>query len=232
VGAVLRAAPSPHRRRALDAAAAALLLCAAGACGPTSVRHERTTSAAGLPRPPVVYVYDFAVDPSEVQLDPGGPLAHLRENLVGSDESQDQQAIDLGHQVADVLADALVQRIVAMGLTAQRAGRADRPPPEGLGVAGQFADVDQANRIRRIAIGFHQGQSHVSARVQLYQMRPAAAPAKLFDFIATAASAPLPGAAVTVQADADRLADQIAYSLQEFFARQGWTAAPPSLPPF
>ena len=31
----------------------------------------------------------------------------------------------------------------------------------------------------------------------------------------------------TVQADADRLVDAIANSLQAFFAKQGWTAAPP-----
>jgi len=71
-----RARRRTSRSLPLDAAAlrVALLALLAG-CAPSRVQSNRETSAVGLPKPSVVYVYDFAVDSSEVQLDPGGPLA-------------------------------------------------------------------------------------------------------------------------------------------------------------
>lgn len=234
-----------------------LLVLLAG-CGPSQVRQSMETNAVGLPKPPVVYVYDFAVQPSEVQLDTGGPLARLRGRLSGGggDSDQDDEAIQLGHQVANGLADALVQKIAAMGLTAQRAARGQEPPAEGLAVTGQFVDVDEGNRARRMAIGFHQGQSSVSAQVQVHQAGASGRAAELLSFVASAQSPPVPGAVVTmgagaavqaaaasskaagaatgmgatVQDDADRLAAQVADYLQQFFAKQGWAAPPSDLP--
>jgi len=143
--------------------------------------------------------------------------------VLTTEDTEDDQAIALGRQIAQRVADGLV--------------------------AGQFADVDEGNRVRRLAIGFHQGQSSVSAHVELYSIAAGERETPLLEFVATTASAPLPGAAVTigagaavqvagatagarelgstVQADADRLVDQIATSLQAFFAKQGWTAPPP-----
>lgn len=224
------------------------------ACGPTRVQITQQTDAVGLPRPAAVYVYDFAVDPSEVKLDPGGPLERIRERLSGdgNTDTQDQQSIALGHQVADGLAAALVRRITAMGLPAQRISRDQVPPVDAVAVGGQFVDVDEGNRVRRMAIGFHQGQSRVAAQVQLYRVTGSAAASQLLNFTAVAESPPLPGAAVTmgagaavqvagaaaagkelgdtVQRDAGRLADTVANDLQKFFAKQAWTAPPSSFP--
>jgi Domain of unknown function (DUF4410) len=189
-----------------------------------------------------------------VKLDPGGPLARLRDRLTGGGDpaEEGQQAIELGHQLADSLAATLVQKIAAMGLPAQRISRDQVPPVDAVAVGGQFVDVDQGNRVRRMAIGFHQGQSRVAAQVQLYRVTGSAAASQLLDFTAVAESPPLPGAAVTmgagaavqvagaaagakelgdtVQRDADHLADTVANDLQSFFAKQGWTAPPSSLP--
>jgi len=214
----------------------------------TQTQVKRETSAVGLPKPATIYVYDFAVDPSDVKLDPGGPLARFRDRLTGGGGgNQDQQVIDLGHQVADSLTTALVEKVTAMGIPAQRLSRGQTPPASGAAVAGQFVDLDEGNKVRRMAIGFHQGQSSVSAQLQFYDVRPNNAGRQLLDFAATAESRPLPGAAVTmgagaavqvaaagaakemgssVQSDAGRLADNIANSLQTFFAKQGWTEAP------
>ncbi|MGH7785990.1 MAG: DUF4410 domain-containing protein [Candidatus Binatia bacterium] len=227
-----------------------LLLLFAG-CS-TQMKINRETDAVGLSKPPVIYVYDFAVDPSEVKLDPGGPLARIRERLTGEGGNQDQEAIDLGHQVADSLSQALVEQITAMGIPAQRISRPQKPPTGAAAVAGQFVDLDEGNKVKRMAIGFHQGQSSVSAQVQFYTVTSSDSADQLLDFTATAESRPLPGAAVTmgagaavqvaaaagaakemgssVQSDASRLADNIAHSLQTFFAKQGWTEAPSPIP--
>lgn len=224
-----------------------------GGCAPSQVRLARESTPASAARPTTVCVYTFAVDPSEVQLDRGGPLARLRTALSGGgdQEQQDAQMRALGKLVADRFADELVKRINAMGLGAQRLARDQSPTPGSLAVDGLFVDVDEGNRVRRMAIGFHQGQSQVGAQVHLFSVG-ATGQQTLLEFTATSASPPMPGAAVTmgagaaaqaaaaasgakelrdsVQADATRLADTVADNLQQYFAEQSWTAPPSPLP--
>jgi len=242
--------PSPRLR-----ASAVILLLGAllAGCGPSRVHITEESDAVGLPKPSAVYVYDFAVSASEVQVDQGGPLRRIGSALTGGSGSDpDQQAIETGHQVADKLATELVAKITAMGLPAQRISR-DQVPPEGaVAVGGQFVSVDEGSQLKRMAIGFHQGQSSVTAQVQLYRVTGARDAARLLDFTASSASPPTPGAVVTmgagaavqagaaasgvkeltstVEADAGRLADAVAKNLQAFFAKQGWTAPPSTLP--
>jgi uncharacterized protein DUF4410 len=236
---------------------------ALAACS-SSVRITNETDAVGLAKPSAVYVYDFAVDQSEMKADPGGPLQRLRSGggllgggLLGggggsAPPAQDQQMLALGHQIADQVAQDLVQRITAMGLPAQRITRDQVPPAGAAAVAGQFVDLDQGNKLKRMAIGFHQGQSSVSAAVQLYHVTGSRSAGQLLDFTATGTSPPLPGAAVTMgagaavqvaaatagakefrdtlSADAGRLSAAVARNLQTFFAKQGWTAPPSEIP--
>lgn len=240
-----------RRLAGLGAGVASLLLTAA--CGPSRVHITQESDAVGLPRPAMVYVYDFAVVPSDVQLDQGGPLRRLASRFTGSDQADpDAQAVAVGRQVADKVSAALVAQITAMGLNAQRMARGEMPPEGAVAVAGQFVSVDEGSQLRRMAIGFHQGQSSVTAAVQLYRVTGRHEAADLLDFTASSASPPTPGAVVTmgagaavqataaasgvkeltstVEADAGRLADAVARNLQAFFAKQGWTAAPSELP--
>jgi hypothetical protein len=229
------------------------MLLAVAACGPSQVRITQETDAVGLAKPAVVYVYDFAVAASEVQLDQGGPLRRIAQRFGGTgDADPDAQAMAIGRQVADRVATDLVEQITAMGLAAQRIDRGQAPPEGAVAVAGQFVSVDEGNQLRRMAIGFHQGQSSVTAQVQLYRVTGPRDAAQLLDFTASSASPPTPGAVVTmgagaavqagaaasgvkeltstVQADAGRLADAAAKHLQTFFAKQGWSAPPSALP--
>lgn len=247
-----------------------LLLAAVALAGcSASVRITNETDAVGVPKPSAVYVSDFAVDQSEVQKDPGGPLQRLRSGggllgggllgggLAGGGQSQpapemDEQMLAMAHQIADQVAQDLVQRIAAMGLPAQRLARGEVPPEGSLVVAGQFLDLNEGNRLKRMAIGFHQGQSSVSAAVKLFRVTGSHSAGELLGFTATGTSPPLPGAAVTMgagaavqvaaatagakefrdtlSADAGRLAAAAARNLQTFFAKQGWTAPPSEIP--
>lgn len=234
---------------------------ALAACS-SAVRITQETDAVGLPKPSAVYVYDFAVDQSEMRADPGGPLERLRGGggLLGGrlrgggqqPPAQDPQMLALGHQIADQVAQDLVQRITAMGLPARRISREQVPPAGAAAVGGQFVDLDEGDRLKRMAIGFHQGQSSVSAVVQLYRVTGARSAGQLLEFSATGTSPPLPGAAATMgagaavqvaaatagakefratlSADAGRLGAAVARNLQTFFAKQGWTAPPSEIP--
>lgn len=225
-----------------------VVTAALAGCGPTQSRIEMESRAVGLPKPALVYVYDFAVDPSQVHLDPGGPVSRRLKEISGESEPQAEQIVALGRKVADRIAADLVSRITAMGLNAERAAPGNELRADAVAVTGQFADIDEGNKLRRLAIGFRQGQSKVGANVQLVRRTDAGATEPLLEFITAAESAPLPGAAVTmgagagvraaaastgakslgdtVQSDADRLAARIANQLQQFFAKQGWTEAP------
>ncbi len=251
-------------RRRIRAALAGMMAGLSLAACSSSVRITKETDAVGLAKPSTVYVYDFAVDQSEMKVDPGGPLQRLRNGggllggglLSGGNKSdqpqQDPQMIATGHQIADQVAQDLVQRITAMGLPAQRITRDQLPPEGAIAVAGQFVDLDEGNRLKRMAIGFHQGQSSVSAAVQLYHVTGSRSAGQLLDFTATGTSPPIPGAAVTMgagaavqvaaatagakelrdtlSADAGRLSAAVARNLQTFFAKQGWTEPPSEIP--
>lgn len=134
----------PHRP--LPSAVLSTLGACAGtlflvACSPGAIRHERETTEVGLAKPSMVYVYEFAVQASEVQLDQGGPLARVRNSLLETG-NQDDQEIALGRQVAQRVAQGLAAKLTAMGLPAQRAVRGAKAPAGSAIITGQFADVD------------------------------------------------------------------------------------------
>ncbi|MFN8640392.1 MAG: DUF4410 domain-containing protein [Candidatus Binatia bacterium] len=89
-----------------------------------------------------------------------------------------------------------------MGLPAQRISRDQLPPEGAIAVAGQFVDLDEGDRLKRMAIGFRQGQSSVSAAVQLYHVTGARSAGELLGFTATGTSSAASGAAVTMGAGA------------------------------
>src|SRR5689334_11222610 len=77
-----------------------IAVLALAACS-SSVRITKESDARGLPRPSLVYVYDFAVEQSEMKVDPGGPLQRLRSGggllgggLLGGGQQNDQPQQD------------------------------------------------------------------------------------------------------------------------------------------
>jgi hypothetical protein len=118
-----------------------------------------------LPKPERVLVYDFAVTPDAVRLN-SGPIARIRQRL--SDTPQTEEELQVGREVAAALSEALVERISALGLPAERASHG-QPLAEGaLAVEGQFVSIDEGNRLRRMFIGFGLGKTEVRTLAQVY----------------------------------------------------------------
>jgi hypothetical protein len=119
-----------------------------------------------------------------------------------------------------------------------------------LMIDGQFLTVDEGSPFRRLVVGFGNGASAVSTRVQVYQ---APKSRSVLEFMTQSDSGKLPGAAPllgagavvqggvttgmvvgnaavsgvkTYKSDVARMAaasgDQVARYLSEFFAKQGW----------
>jgi len=230
------------------------LIAAAGAlAGCTSSSSQNLTQGQMLPPPRLVVVQSFAVQPSEVQLDPG--LSGTIAETVGAagGPPPPAQALDVGYRAATAIARKLVVEIADLGLPAQRGTVLPPGIGNGLIIGGQLVSVDQGNRTERVLIGLGAGRSDVRVRVQVYAVTPQGQ--RLIDEIEVDAESGLqPGMAETmgvgaltghllvstavsgglqvadealgtsVVVDAGRAAQGIAKQLATLFAQQGWTS--------
>lgn len=228
--------------------AAVLATCALAACTQGSSQIETSIRA---PRPQIVVVQNFAVQPSEVQLDPG-LSGTIKETMGGAaGPAPTAQELAVGRQVADALAEKLVADIRDLGFTAQRGNALPPGVQRGLLITGQFVGIDQGNRAERVTIGLGAGRSDVVVRAQVFDAGPRGK--VLADEIEVDAKSGLqPGMAETmgvgalaghfvtatvvsgglqvadealgtsVVADADRAAKGVSKQLASFFAQQGW----------
>jgi hypothetical protein len=230
---------------------AALAFAASFGCASTQVT---TTEQYGgrLPRPERILVYRFATSPDEVRLD-HSPTVVAAWKAQGISATSEQRQV--GHAVADALADNLVRKIRELGLPAERA---DGPLPEDerptLAIDGQFLAISEGSRAERVVIGLGAGRSDVQTAVQVTEVVRGGR-RQVDQFNVDAKSGRKPGVAETmgagaaagdlavsaavsaagavgseafganVEADARRTADKVASVLETFFARQGWIAA-------
>ena len=230
-----------------------IIVCVIGlaACAKTVVQPVTETGELGLPRPPQVLVYTFAVSPTEV-IENQSIIHEFMESHSDSGMPPEQRLSEIGREAAEAMADELVRGISELGLPARRAYKETAVPVNALVVEGAFLDVDEGNRMRRVVIGFGSGSAQVDARVLVYQASPDGR-AKLLDFMTHGDSGKLPGAAVTMGAGAAaqgavtggmaaanvvvsgvkvyrsetgqmtaRSAEQAVAYLSQFFAKEGW----------
>jgi hypothetical protein len=179
-----------------------LLLLAAVAiagCAGASVSPGINSQPASIGRPSTIYVYPFAVTAQDVTLNQGFIQKTYR-NL--SDSNQNQSQIDFGEQTASAMADEMVQRLQALGFVANKAARGTQVSGQNvLIVDGEFSDINEGNRLRRMVIGLGSGQSNLAAQVQVYQMANGNTQ-QIMDFTTQANSGKMPGAALTAPAGA------------------------------
>ncbi len=164
----------------------------AGCAGATA-----TTQMQSLPsenaRPSSMVVYPFAVDPSDITLNQS-IFQRAYRNISGENQSaqQDKIARDTAENVCLGTINALQQK--GWNATCLERGT----PAVGdnvLIVDGEFTDISEGNRVRRLVIGFGAGASSLDTNVSMYQ-RTNAGYQKLLDFTTHADSGKMPGAAV------------------------------------
>lgn len=222
---------------------AALGLALALGCASSSVTSARYVGDEPLPRPGVLLIYDFAVNPADVVVDTFGP------EFAGGPGQPGERA-EFGRAVARSLSEQLVSKLRKRGIRAERAFAPRVPPPNALILKGQFLSVDEGDRVTRMVIGLGAGGSELLARVQVYQATetglrriaeaeaeaksskaPRMAPAVAAGASAArAATSAVIGGGMNVktemggglEADAGRLAEKIAERAEAFYRRQGW----------
>lgn len=175
-------------------------------CASTVVKPEYESAKSRLQRPSQIFVYNFAVTREQVK-ENQGPLQSTVNDFQGQTTFEHEG--EIAEEVQTVAADELVERIQNLGLPAKRVSGTTPLPKGSLGITGQFINVDEGNRARRLVIGFGSGQSTVDIRIQLYgyeldpsRTEPEIAPTKLLEFETHADSGSMPGAAVTAGAGA------------------------------
>ncbi len=215
------------------------------ACATARVENVQRAEARTLPRPARVVVFDFATGAADVRV--GSSPVRTARRAAGLSVAEPDL---LGEAVADTLASRLVERITALGLPAERASGADPPGMNDLVVLGQFVQIDEGSKTKRFVIGFGVGATELRTQVEVFQVTTAGwQPIKHFDTVATGSRLPgagwfVAGGAIagsvatsamvssgigvlrelraSIDADADRTAEEITNKFSELSAAQRW----------
>jgi len=150
---------SPHACAFLTSLLALLLVSCAGGSAKVGQQYSGGKS---LPRPPVVVIYQFAVDADDVVVDTFG-------QGIGK-EASTLQRVKRGRVFAGQLAVKLVREVAKLGIVTWFATPKTTVPMHAIVVKGQFLTIDEGSKVKRTMIGFGAGAEEVRVRVQVYQM--------------------------------------------------------------
>jgi len=134
-------------------------------CASTDVTSRNQLVTGALPRPAVIWVYDFTADPAQVPAD--SALASPAAAPAAAPTAEQQAVV---RQLGDAIATELVRDIQAMGMPAAEANSASRPQVNDLVIRGYFVSIDEGNAAKRMTIGFGAGGSQLTTMVEGFQM--------------------------------------------------------------
>lgn len=227
-----------------------VLAVAAIGCSGAQVTQQSTAAPVVNARPSAVVIYPFAVSSADVSLNSSVFQVAYR-NM--SDDNVSEQQAQIAHQTAQNICVSVAAELTQKGISATCLQRG--VPPAGSNVLildGQFTDISEGNRLRRMVIGLGSGQSKVDTVVQVIQKTDQGT-TEIIDFTTSADSGYMPGAGVTGPAGAaaggaaaaaslgvnlaaggvknytsstgylvDKTTDQIVEQVVNYYNRQGW----------
>jgi hypothetical protein len=225
-----------------------IVVALAGCAGANVVQRSQTIPAEWS-RPSLIVVFPFAVDSSEVALDQGITQTTVS-SVSGDNESAAQLA--LARQTAGSVCKQIVDGLSAKGYKAICASRGVAISDLNiLVVVGEFHDISEGNRLRRLVVGLGSGASTLDAGVSIYQ-RVDGKFHPLLAFKTHADSGVMPGAAImapvgvaagssaaavvgmnavagkakehssSTNSLSVKTADQIVKTMRDYFIRAGW----------
>jgi hypothetical protein len=176
---------------------AVMLAACAGASVGQSVQGSAPVSNAP---PSQIVVYPFAVDSADVSLN-SSILQRAYRNM--SDENETAQQYQLAHDTAQNVCLQVVTALTQKGYNAICQKRGIQPGNGNiLIVEGEFTDISEGNRLRRMVIGLGVGASVLDTDVYLYQPTGQGGQTQLLAFNTHADSGKMPGAGITGPAGA------------------------------
>ena len=144
---------------------AILTACFLVGCAGAKSQQSVPQSVANEPisPPPVLLVYDFAVDPEDVVVDMFGP-SFMRKQLPNSER------LKKGKAIASLLTKVGVEMLLQQGIPAQVAVPSTPVPLNALVAKGQFISIKEGDQTKRMIIGIGVGSGKLQARSQGYWM--------------------------------------------------------------
>jgi hypothetical protein len=223
-------------------AAGALLISAAQAQGPLGAKINVTplasyTGSNPLPKPEKILVYDFAVNPDDVQVD---KMQSLRpRHLITGDQKPDAIAASANKKYSHELVTALEKT----GIPVEHVAAGTPPSDNAMVIQGSFTSLKQGNKTERDTIGMGAGSADVQTKVDVHIKTPSDS-VLLSQFQTDTKAAQNVGSAVpiaaglnpaaavakstvgdrrkTVNAYASKTADATAKEIIKSMAAQGW----------
>ena len=163
-------------------------------CAGAKVSQEvtNTPGVGQTARPIWVNIYKFAANADEVSLN-SSVIQRAYRSM--SNSPTEQQQDEIAHEVADATAFRIRDDIQKMGFATAVLPRNSQTSGNVFVIDGQFVDINEGNRLRRLVIGLGTGQSVVSPEIQMYQMAVSTS-APVIQFTAKADSGKMPGALI------------------------------------
>jgi hypothetical protein len=152
-------------------AAGALLISAAQAQGPLGAKINVTplasyTGSNPLPKPEKILVYDFAVNPDDVQVD---KMQSLRpRHLITGDQKPDAIAASANKKYSHELVTALEKT----GIPVEHVAAGTPPSDNAMVIQGSFTSLKQGNKTERDTIGMGAGSADVQTKVDVHIKTP------------------------------------------------------------
>jgi Domain of unknown function (DUF4410) len=198
---------------------------------------ESYSGSDPLPKPNKILVYDFAINPADIQVDKS--QEYRPRHLVTGDESP--QAI--AKKVSAELANELVTKLEKTGIPVEHVTADTIAPDNALTVQGKFVSLQQGNKIEREGIGMGAGSADVQTTVDVHlkstsnavlvsQFQTDTKPAENMGAGVPAAAGVNPAAAAakskatdrkkTIDAYTSKTADVMAQEISKQMAKLGW----------
>lgn len=219
-------------------------------CAGAQVTQQNEAAPITNTPPSAVFIYPFAVDASDVTLNQGF-IQQAYRNMSSENEAAEQ--LQLAHQTAQNICIQVAANLTQKGITTTCLQRGVAPTGSNVLVMdGEFTNISEGNRLRRMVIGLGVGASKVDAVVQVYQKTDAGS-RQVMEFATNADSGYMPGAGITGPAGAaaggataaaslglnvaaggvksvtsstgylvDKTVDQVVNLVVAYYSRQGW----------
>lgn len=152
-------------------AAGTLLMAPAYAQGPLAAKINVTpiasyTGGSPLPKPVKILVYDFAINPDDIQVD---KMQAMRpRHLITGDQNPDAIAASASKKYSAELVKALAKT----GIPVEHVGKDTPASDNAMTVEGSFTSVKEGNKAERDTIGLGAGGADVQTKVDVHLKTP------------------------------------------------------------
>jgi len=137
-----------------------------GGCASSEITQRQSYAAQELlPRPGRIIVYDFKASPRDLP-STSALTGYYRQRQT----PQTAREVQMGRQLGANVGHRLVQNILKMGMSAQRAGFGPAPQIGDVLITGVFYSIEKGSRAKRVIIGFGKGSGELRTLVEGYMV--------------------------------------------------------------